>query len=267
MSKPEQLYGPGSSILVTGASSGIGAGLAVHLAGYGGRIALMARRRERLEQVAADVRAHGGTPLVLEGDVTDAADVGRCAAELEREQGPVDVAFLNAGAGDFISFRTFDAARVRQMFDVNVMGVVHWMGALAAGMVERGRGTIAVTSSLAADRGLPRSAPYSASKAAVSTLLDGYRADAARHGVTLVLIEPGFVKSEMTDRNKFKMPFLLPTEDAVRVISAGVARGERRIRFPWQLSAASRLLRHVPDGLFDTVGTLAFFRKADKARG
>lgn len=256
MPQPEQVYGPNATILITGASSGIGATLAVHLARYGGRLALQARRAERLAQVAEAVEKRGATALVLAGDVVDPEGVAEQHRQLTAALGPVDVAFLNAGVGDPVSLTRFSAARVRRLFEVNVFGVAHWLEAILPDMITRRRGVVAVTSSIAALRGVPGSGAYSASKAAVSTLAEALRVEGAPHNIQVTTIEPGFVRSEMTDRDKRPKPFLVETEEAVRAVADGVAAGRRVIRFPWQMTAAMSLVRGLPAPLFDRLGRL-----------
>lgn len=251
MAEPRLLYGSSQSILITGASSGIGAALAEHLAGFGGRIALFARRAERLEEVAAKVTAAGGQPLVLIGDVADPASVAAAHEELVAAQGPVDVAFLNAGVGDSFSVDRFEAARVRALFEVNVFGVVNWLEHLLPPMLERQSGTLVGISSLAGHRGGPMAGAYSASKAAVSNLLESIRLEVRTAGIVVTTVEPGFIRSEMTDKNKFPMPFMVETEVAARQIADAAAEGRAVLRFPWQMAAAVKVLKSLPAGLYD----------------
>lgn len=253
MAEPRLLYGSSQSILITGASSGIGAALAERLAAFGGQIALFARRADRLEEVAGRVAAAGARPLVLTGDVTDPESVRTSYARLVEAQGPVDVAFLNAGVGDSFRLDKFDAARVRKTFEVNVFGVVHWLEHLLPSMLERRTGTLVGISSLASHRGGPMSGPYSASKAAVSVLLESIRLEARSKGISVCIVEPGFIRSEMTDKNKFKMPFMVETEDAAQAIIDAAAEGQPMLRFPWQMAAAVKVLKSLPIGLYDRI--------------
>ena len=247
------VYGEGRSILITGASSGIGAALAVHLAGFGGQIALVARRRAKLEHVAAKVVERGALPLVLECDTRSPEAVAAAHDKLVSHHGPVDVAFLNAGVGGFSGLDGLRVRSIKHLFDVNVFGVLHWMELLMPSMLDRQQGIVAVTSSLAALRGLADGAPYAATKAAISCLIDGWRDEGRRAGVQLSVIEPGFIKSEMTENSKFHMPFLMETDDAAERIAYDVARGQHRVRFPWQLSTIMRVLSALPTSAFDQV--------------
>ena len=216
MPRPQSVYGKDASILITGASSGIGAALAEHLGAFGGKIALVARRQDRLQEVAGRVQAQGAQALVLATDVTEPQAVHRAYDEVVAKQGPVDVAFLNAGAGRFISLRRFDAQRIRRLFEVNVFGVLYWMEALLPEMIRRRKGILAVTSSVMAGRSVPGTSAYSSTKAAVSSLIEGYRPEAKLHNVQLSLIEPGFVRSEMTKKNPFPMPTPLDSRLSLR---------------------------------------------------
>ncbi|MCC6751557.1 MAG: SDR family NAD(P)-dependent oxidoreductase [Deltaproteobacteria bacterium] len=254
MASPEALYGAGTSILITGASSGIGAVLAEHLAQYGGRLALVARRADRLEEVAAKVRAAGGEPLVIVADVSDASAVARAHAEIAERQGAVQVAFLNAGIGATMPIHRFKAEIPVRAMQVNYFGAVYWIEHLLPPMLERSAGVIVGISSLAALASMPANGGYSASKAALSNLLSSLRMEAAPRGLQISTVEPGFVRSELTDQNKTPMPFLMETLDAVRIICDEVADGRAVIRFPWPMSAALRVLQTIPRPLYERIG-------------
>ena len=266
MPSPEQLYGPDRSLLITGASTGIGATLAVRLARYGGRLALVARRGDLLAAVAEQVRAAGGQPLALVGDVTDLAAVRELHARLRGEQGAVDVAFLNAGTGGPTSVRRFEATRVRQIFEVNVLGVANWLEVLLPDMLERRSGIIAGISSLAAARGMPGGGAYAASKAAVSFLLESLRAEAHQSGIQITTVEPGFVRTPLSAKNKFPMPFLMDVEPAVEIIVREVAHGRRVIRFPRAMAAVAQLLGALPAPVFDSLGKSLIARQRPRGR-
>jgi len=251
-------------VLVTGASSGLGAELGRQLAARGDRVALLARRRERLEEVAdaavAAARAAGVAdpfrPLVLAVDVLETQAfceaIGTASEQLGGEG--LDCAILNAGIHGQQPGESFSAAAAARAIDVNLTANIHAIGALLPPMLARGRGHLVGVSSIAGYRGLPGGAPYSASKAGFTTLLEGLRIDLKPHGIAVTVVSPGFVRSELTDKNHFPMPFLLETDDAVRRMLRGIDRRRREVRFPWPLVLAARLLRALPDPLYDLVG-------------
>ena len=241
--------------LVTGATSGLGREAAVQLARRGGRVAVSGRRRQHLEETARLVKEAGGEPLLLCGSVTDPADVKAHYAAIKAAWGGLDYAVLNAGVGDMMDAKEFKAETVMWTFDANVFGVCRWMEAVIPDMLAQRSGIIAGVSSLAGFRGLPKSGPYSASKAALTTLLESARVDMIGTGVCIVTVCPGFVRSEMTDRNKpGTMPFLMETPDGVAAMLAGIDAKRRVVHFPWQLSYASKyLLPAIPDFLYDWI--------------
>ncbi len=237
-----------ASIWLTGASSGIGEALARELVRRGGRVAAFARRKERLDRLRDEL---GESLLVQVGDVTDRVRVKEAVAEAQEAFGPIDVAIFNAGIGDSLMFDEFDVDLIERTFAVNVMGVVYGMDAVLPQMKERKSGTIVGISSPAGFRGLPTSGAYCASKAALSTLLESLRVEARAHGIKLLTVSPGFVKSEMTDRNDHPMPFLMETDKAARIICDGIESGRRHIHFPWRLTVPLLLMRMLPIPLWD----------------
>lgn len=221
--------------------------MARQLGGRGWRVAVTGRREAQLEETARQVRAAGGECLALVGSVTEPDVVKRHYAAIRERWDGLDWAILNAGVGDSVDARKFCAATYHQVFETNVGGAVNWLEAVLPGMVAAGSGTVAGISSLAASRGLPGAGAYSASKAALSTLLESTRVDLRGTGVDVVIVTPGFVRngssSPAEDEGKL---FLMELEDGVRHILAGIDRRKRVVHFPWQLSY---LMRHVVHNL------------------
>lgn len=255
--------------LVTGATSGLGKETAVQLGRRGWKVALTGRRADKLKEVADAVRAAGGEPLELVGSVSDPAVVKAHYAKVKEAWGGMDYAVLNAGIGDRMDAKNFDAGQVVRIFETNVFGVAYWMEALLPDMVARGSGTVAAVSSLAGFRGLPSAGPYSASKAALNALCESARVDLRGTGVRLVTVCPGFVKSELTDRNEAgSMPFLLETADGVGRMLAGIDAGRRVVHFPWQLSlTVIYLLHNLPGFLYDRLASKLKRNKKPAATG
>lgn len=238
---------------LSGASSGIGAALARELVRRGGDVALFARRGEKLEALRAElqrVRA-AARVLVQVGDVTDRERVRRAVEEVEEAWEGLDGVILNAGIGDSLFPDRFDAERVERIMAVNFLGAVYAIEAALPGMLQREAGMIVGVSSISAVRGFPTAAPYCASKAALTSFLESLRGDLRGRGVKVITISPGFVKTPLTDRNRFPMPFLQSPEVAARRIVAGIAAGKREVHFPWRLTVPLKLLRLVPGALFD----------------
>lgn len=246
---------PATRALITGATSGLGREAAVQLARRGWRVAVSGRRQEQLDETARLVKEAGGEPLVLCGSVTDPAVVKAHYAAIKTAWGGLDYAVLNAGVGDMMSAKEFKAETVVWTFDTNVFGVCYWMEAVIPDMLAQKSGIIAGVASLAGFRGLPKSGPYSASKAALITLLESARVDLLGTGVSVVTVCPGFVRSEMTDRNKpGTMPFLMETRDGTAAMLSGIDAKRRVVHFPWQLSYASKyFLPAIPDFLYDWI--------------
>jgi NAD(P)-dependent dehydrogenase (short-subunit alcohol dehydrogenase family) len=242
-----------SRALVTGATSGLGRETAVQLARRGWRVAVSGRRKELLDETARLVTEAGGEPLVLLGSVTVQDEVKAHYAAVKTAWGGLDYAVLNAGVGDMMDAREFKAESVKWTFDANVFGVCYWLEELIPDMLAQKSGIIAGVASLAGFRGLPKSGPYSASKAALITLLESARVDLRGTGVCVVTVCPGFVRSEMTARNEVEsMPFLMETADGVASMLDGIDAKRRVVHFPWQLSYVSKyLMPAIPDFLYE----------------
>lgn len=257
-------------VLVTGASSGLGAELARQLCARGDKVALTGRRADKLAAAARAAReagaAAGGEALELLGSASEPSVVREHYAKIKAAWGGLDWAVLNAGVGDALDARAFSAANVRWTFETNVFGAAEWLEAVLPGMIAAGSGTVAGIASLAAFRGLPKSGSYCASKAALVTLLESARVDLRGTGVRVVTVCPGFVRSEMTDRNDPRdMAFLLETEDGVRRIVRGIEAGRRLVHFPWQLSVPTKyFLARLPGFAYDAFAG-AFLKRRRKA--
>ena len=233
---------------VTGASGGIGAAVALRLARDGWTVAASARRLPQLQEVAG--LATGGTIVPMPLDVTDPAAVTRCVIEIEHRVGPIVLAVLNAGTYQADSAESFSAQAVRELFELNLMGTVHGLDALLPRMIARGRGRIAVVSSAAGFRGLPRAAGYGASKAALIALCESLKFDLDPLGVTIQVVTPGFVRTPLTDRNDFPMPVLIDTATAADRLVAGLGSDKFEITFPRRFTGLIKLLRCLPHRLY-----------------
>jgi short-subunit dehydrogenase len=233
--------------VITGASSGIGWALARELAARQCRVGLVARRLDRLETLASEIRAAGGTAAVAAADVADRAQTVAAIHAVRDALGPVDLLIANAGYGAPTLLEPLNVEQVEQMFRVNVLGVVYSFEAVLPQMLQRGRGHLAGMSSLAAYRALPGESGYCASKAAVNSYLEGLRIQVRTRGIAVTIICPGFVKTPMTDVNNFAMPWLLEADDAARRIVRALARRRKVYNFPWQTTLLMKAARWLPD--------------------
>lgn len=238
------------SILITGASSGIGEALALAYAEPGMRLALGGRDPGRLEAVAAACRARAAEVAAAVIDVTDRAAMARWLEDCERAR-PVDLVIANAGIGAGTEEGAESEAQTRDIFAVNLDGVLNTVMPLIPRFLARGRGQIALMSSLASFRGFPGAPTYCASKAALRVWGEGLRGDLGPRGVEVSVICPGFVVSRMTARNKFRMPFLMPADRAAAIVRRGLARDRGRIAFPWPMYFAIWLAGTLPPILTD----------------
>ena len=237
-------------VWITGASSGIGRGLALALAREGSTVAASARSKVDLARLSDEARVLPGKIVAFAVDVTDANDVRRTVETIETELGTIDLAVLNAG----IYFRNEPTVASVDLFrmhlEVNVMGVVHGLEPLLERFKSRRRGHVAVVASLAGYRGLPRASAYGASKAALINLCEALRVELRGTGVTISLVNPGFVKTPLTDKNDFPMPFLMSLDDATNAILSGIEKNRFEIAFPKRLAFLMKVGRMLPYALY-----------------
>ncbi len=234
---------------ITGASSGLGRALALRLARAGRSVAISARDAGQLEAVAAEAAGLPGRLLPLPLDITDQAACRAAVAEIERSHGPLALAVLNAGTHRPTPGAALDPADFRALATVNLLGTVNCLAPAVEAMKQRGRGQIAVVASLTAKRGLPSAAAYGMTKAGLVNLCEALQPELRALGIKLQLVNPGFVKTPLTDRNDFPMPFLMPVEQAAAAFHRGLRSRRFEIAFPWQMALATGLLRRLPNRL------------------
>jgi short-subunit dehydrogenase len=240
------------SVLITGASSGIGAALARVYAAPGRRLALSGRDAERLRAVAASCRAAGADVVAETLDVRDRDAMAGWIGELDARW-TLDLVVANAGID---STGLDEAERSYAIFSVNVGGVFNTVLPALARMRARGRGQIAIVSSLAGYHGVPGAVDYAASKAAVRVWGEGLRRRHRHEGVRVSVICPGFVESRITAGNRFRMPWLWPAERAARAIRRGLERNRGLIAFPWPLRLVAYLTTLLPSVWLDRLAEL-----------
>ncbi|HXI11656.1 MAG TPA: SDR family NAD(P)-dependent oxidoreductase [Thermoanaerobaculia bacterium] len=239
--------------IITGGSSGIGLALANELVTRGYRVALLARRLEHLEREASRLRESGAEVVAVQCDVTLAQEVRSGVQRVVEQWGPIDLVIANAGLGLPTPAVGFDLGNAEAMMRTNFFGMIYLFDAVVPSMIERRTGHFAGIASLAGLRGLPTSGVYSASKAAMQAFLEAVRVELAQFGVAVTIVNPGFVRTDMTSKNNFTMPFLMEADDAAARIVTGLERRCATIEFPLGTSLMMRFARALPTAVFDRV--------------
>jgi len=234
---------------ITGASSGIGRGAALELARRGYRVYATARRGAELEALSAEAVGLNGSIVAARGDVTDRNQMAELVAGIERDR-PIALALLNAGGNFWDAPGDIGGDGFAKTMALNLQGVVNGLNPVFNAMRERRRGQIAIVASVAGYCGLPNSGGYGPSKAAVISLAEGMRFAADPLNVTIQVVNPGYVKTPLTAKNDFPMPFLMECDEACRRLCDGLERGGFEIRFPTRLALPLRLFSALPYPLY-----------------
>ncbi|SEF78189.1 SDR family NAD(P)-dependent oxidoreductase [Oceanospirillum linum] len=237
-------------IWITGASQGIGKALALAYARAGKTVAISARHSENLQSVAAEAASLTGRILVLPCDVTDKNQVISSLNQLIEQERLPDRIILNAGTHQAMSARTFSADTIAKLLKINTLGSAIPLEVLLPHYLKQGSGQIAIVASVAGYRGLPTASAYGASKAALINLAESLRSELYSSGVDIRLVNPGFVKTPLTDKNEFDMPFLISAEKAASTIIRGLSGKRFEIVFPTPMAIAMSVLKWLPDRIF-----------------
>lgn len=250
-------------VLITGASSGIGSELARQLASKNAILGLLARRQEMLDELSAEIaRGARGATRSFVADVTNEKAVRAAAESLRGEFGKIDVLIANAGiGGGAVHAKDLNSENFTPVIKVNLIGAVNSVAAVLPQMIERKSGHLVAISSLAAYRGLPKSASYCASKAGMTALFESLRVDLRNSGVLVTTIHPGFIKTPLTTGRKAKMPFLLELPQAATKIIRIIERRRSIAAFPFPLSSFVRLGQIFPAWLYDRLASSNSFRE------
>jgi short-subunit dehydrogenase len=255
------MFWQNKTVMITGASSGIGRGLAVELARRGAKVGLIARRADALAELVREIENANGKAIALPADVMDADSLSAAAAQLRNAFGPIDVLIANAGVGATVDGAELKGSTVAAIINVNVLGAANSVEAVVPEMVKRGTGQLVVISSLAAYRGLPKSAAYCASKAAVSAFFESLRLDLKPRGIDVTIIHPGFIKTPLTAGRHAQMPFLMELDDAVMKIIGAIEKRKKSYAFPWQLASIVRAGMIMPNFMYDWISRRNSFRE------
>jgi short-subunit dehydrogenase len=233
--------------LVTGGSTGIGAAMVRALVAGGTRVAVCARNADRIDALVAEL---GDRAVGIAADVSEPSRAEAVVAEAHERLGSLDLVVANAGTGHPVSGPEMTVADITTVLRLNVLGATATIAAGVRPMVERGRGHLVGVSSVAGNRGLPGSAAYCASKAALSVFLESLRVDLRGTGVQVTDIRPGFVDTPLTQKNDFPMPFLMSGERAADLILRALRKNRAVYTFPWQMALGGWVLRNMPDVIY-----------------
>jgi len=243
------------AVFITGASSGLGAALAKQYAAQGHTLGLLARRRDRLHELASSLP---GRHYIYVVDVQDRDELHAAAYNFIEQVGEVDVVIACAGiSAGTLTEEADDFAVFKAIFETNVMATVSTFEPFVPQMIKRRAGTLVGIASVAGVRGLPGAGAYSASKSAVTTYCESLRLELKPHNVGVVTIAPGYVRTEMTAKNPYQMPFLMDAEVFATKALTAIQQNKTYVVIPWQMGVVGKLMRLLPNWLYDRLAVNA----------
>ncbi|MGE5810664.1 MAG: SDR family NAD(P)-dependent oxidoreductase [Ignavibacteria bacterium] len=241
----------GKNIILTGASSGIGYALAEELAKENCNLALISRRKYITDELSVKLKKYSGKIISVECDVSSKSCVSSACDIINSEFERIDAVILNSGTGSRTTIENFNSSDAENVFGVNVMGIIYFIEKLLPGFIKRKEGMIIGVSSISDVRGFPGSGLYPSSKAAATNFLESLRVELRKYNVKVLTVRPGFVKTPMTDKNEFYMPFLMDVHKAAVIIIKGIKKEKKIIEFPFPTILGSKLIKIMPVFLFD----------------
>jgi short-subunit dehydrogenase len=239
-----------SVVLITGASSGIGYQLAKDLAEEGAKLCLISRRLELLQPLAYELNNQSKS-IAYKCDVTNKNEVQQTFYKIKKDFGRIDIAILNSGISFRSSVLEYSSDSAEKTMNTNVLGAVYFIEQLLPNFISEKRGVIVGVSSLADGKGFPKSGFYSASKAALTLILESLRVELKKYNVKVITVKPGFIKTPMTDKNEFNMPFLMDVKKGSQIIINGLKKDKRIIEFPFATTLLVKLLKFIPTKWFE----------------
>ncbi len=241
----------GKTILITGASSGIGCELAKQLAKENCNLILLARRKEILDSLAQEIKTESNSVFTYKCDIKNKSGVRNTFDDLRKKLNYVDIGILNSAVNNRMSTESFNSELADETFQVNVLGMIYCIEELLKDFLPRKSGTIVGVSSIADVRGFPKSGLYGSSKAAVSTFLESLRIELKAKNIKVITVRPGFIITPMTSQNNFKMPFLMNVTKAAEIIINGIKTEKNIIEFPVGTVLGAKILKLLPNLIFD----------------
>ena len=247
------------TIWITGGSTGIGKALAIKFANEGWNVAISARREQLLEEISNEYENISSFPL----DVTNKSNCNEVFNQIINKFQNIDICFFSTGTWDPKKEKDIDVEQIENVFKVNFFGTLNSIKAVEEYFKNKKSGTITIVSSIAGYRGLPNSTGYGPSKSALNNLAESLYFDFGRSNVRVCLVSPGFIKTPMTDKNDFKMPFLKTPEYAAEKIYDGLINKDIfEIHFPKSLTLILKVLSFLPNKIyFGLIGKMTKYQK------
>jgi NAD(P)-dependent dehydrogenase (short-subunit alcohol dehydrogenase family) len=239
------------NVIIFGVSQGIGEALVYEYTAHGANLVLLSRNEDAIQRLAEEIDSKGGKAFYKICDVSVLEDVKAGIDYALDKLGTIDIAIHNSGISIKQWMREFKSGDFKTVVATNTFGIAHALECLIPVMLKQGYGKIAGVSSMADVRGYPGSSGYGASKAAATRLLESARVELKKYGIQVITVRPGFVRTAMTAKNEFYMPFLMEPDRAARIIRKGIARGKSSIRFPFGIILLTKAAEYAPNWLFD----------------
>ena len=241
------------NVVIFGASQGIGRALAEEYSANGYNLVLLSRNINAIKDISGNINSACGKCFYNQCDVSDYNSVKAGTEFANTSLGSIDIAILNAGIGRPEWMSSFRSAEFKRVVTINTFGMAHCLEFLIPIMKKQGYGKIAGVTSLGDVRGYAGSSSYSSSKAAASILLESARVELKQLNINVITIRPGFVRTAMTDKNEFKMPFLMSAEKAAKIIIRGIAKNKSIVQFPLFTVMATRIVKNLPNWIYDRI--------------
>lgn len=238
-------------VFITGASSGIGEYVAYEYAKQGATIGLAARRKELLEKVSAKCEELGGKTIICETDVTNQSATKMVIDDFISKSGGINIVIANAGISGKIDLDNGDSTEINRMLSTNILGVTNTVIPTLPTMIKQQSGSVVIVSSIAGFRGLPGRSGYSASKAAVRFMANSWRSSFAKNGISFTTICPGFIDTNMTNKHKYHMPFLMNVDIFAKKMVNAIEKKKKTYIVPWQWRFVVPLIKAVPEWLLN----------------
>jgi NAD(P)-dependent dehydrogenase (short-subunit alcohol dehydrogenase family) len=252
----------GKRIFVTGASSGIGSALALEFTRRGAVVGAFARRGDELLKLKEQARSEEGDVFPIVGDVTLWSDISKAVDGFISEHGPIDLMIANAGVGgNSRRADQYSPEDFKKVIDINLIGSFNTIRAVLPSMILQGSGHLVAISSLAGFRGLPKSGAYCSSKAGMTSLFESVRLDCRGTGVDVTVIQPGFIRTPLTEGRRSKLPFMMELDESVPYFMKAIESRKRFAAFPWPLALLVRSGKFFPAWLYDRIAGSTKYRE------